>query len=345
MTRLLLLCLVLVSALPMSAEKKYWNKGRGYEQFKYATREGIFFDNTSDTLQYSFYSLKEPSENFVLSFREKNFHGNPSKKYKYLTSKGVTSYVSNPHWGVFLTSERDTLILTMKGMEETTQLESKHGMELTLYDMKKRFKKNYWLQGVNPYEGENLWEIKVNDRFIEVFGGNRGIAPLIQYDNGIEVTGFGFLAGWGGKMLFSDISIDFSKEEQSLFPLDNLIESLSESKDELEGEWVIFDRDLEESLLKFGGDYQLVCIKEGEEYLFLYMGGANINSRNWNVGDVKAIMRPTPFPGIYDVEWMDTMKQSMSKEIRAQMGEGHTLLISFPYQSSSFRLRKLPKDY
>lgn len=331
----------------LSAESRHWNKARGYQPFKYAEADGILMDNQSDTLIYDFFSLPEVSDNFRLKFRSRNINGNPSKKYEYLSRgkrKVTTRY---PHWGFFLTSDNDTIIFTFRGGEKVTALETTPVLEGEIFRMKDNTKATITLsEKVNPYDGDNLWNITLKEGELTLQGGDTTL-PEIFKSEFPDITGFGYIAGWGDKVLLSDVDLYFSTEGDSDFyeyPLDVLDQYLSESDDEMEGYWVIFDRDLEESLIKLGGNYRMACVKEEEGYNFLYLEGATVNSKRWKAGDLKMTLTATEFPGIYAVRWIDALKSPMSHDLKAQRGEGETLTIQFPYQSSKLRLRKVAKE-
>ncbi|MCH5239703.1 MAG: LysE family translocator [Muribaculaceae bacterium] len=342
-------------------ETIHWNKGRGYQPFIYSTPAGIKIENESDTLKYDYYALPRLADGFTLRFRACNINGNPKKRYTYITQGKKTLRTSNPHWGFFITLERDTIAVTVKSSEKVTAIETIPAVEISVYNLatgeKKRIVRS---EKINPYNGDNLWEIRKEDGKIEISGGESELPAIFTSYSLNAVTGFGFFAGWGDSLLVSDIDVDYETPDTfiSNIPLVGLEEYLSQSEDEMEGYWTIFDRDLEESLLKLGGSYTLVCLKSDEDsatfsplkgpeergaaYYFVYIDGASVNSRNWNRGDVKVILKPTPFEGIYDVEWRDAMKQTMDYDLKAQIGEGNTLSIQFPYQSSKLRLRKIP---
>lgn len=84
-------------------------------------------------------------------------------------------------------------------------------------------------------------------------------------------------------------------------------------------------------------------MKDGERYAILYIGGAKVNQGKWKTGMVKGYLYPDPFEGIYSVEWNDAEGMRLTESVKAQAGEGSTLTIQFPYQSSVLRLRKLPE--
>ncbi|MCH5225886.1 MAG: hypothetical protein J1D77_07780 [Muribaculaceae bacterium] len=340
-----LLLLAAVAESYMMGENRYWNKGRGYSGFGYATSEGILIDNPTDTLKYEYYKLGEASESLKLHFRTRNLHGSPSKKYPYYTGKRLMAKIGNPHWGFFLTGSQDTVIITAKGTEKLTALETMAALELTIYELSKKLKDQITLsEGLNPYDGDNQWDISVDAGLMHIRGGDRNMPMIYETEFDGEVTGFGFLTGWGGKLLVSDIDLQlpnlrFSDFEG--FDTDSYNAYLSESEDDMEGYWSLFDRDIEESLIKLGGDYRFACIKDGDNYVFLYLEGAGVNSSKWLPGQPKIILTPSPFSDIFEVEWIDAMKESMDSDIKAQRGEGDTLLIQFPYQNSKIRLRRV----
>ena len=327
-------------------ETLHWNKGRGYDPFNYATADGVLMDNTSDTLIYDYYTLSGATKEFDLKFRSKNFHGNISKKYSYTTSSGETATVKNPFWGFFITTDKDTLAVRMKGGEIFTMPEPVASLEISFFNL--NYDNNHQVnltEHINPYTGDNLWEARVENGLLTLQGGDTGIKKIATFPCSFSVTGFGFFAGWGDKVKVSDISVRFLTEgpdSTGFLGIEDLNDYFIHSDDPMEGYWTIFDRELEESQLKQGGDYKLACVKQGEGYDLIYIDGAIVNSKGWSYGDIKARLQPSPFEGIYNVEWMDAMKQPISHDIRAQRGEGNTLSIQFPYQGSKMRLRKLP---
>lgn len=346
--RLVLLLLFLFAVVDFYAERMHWNQGRGYEPFDYATKNGLFIDNPTDTLRYAYSGLKIISQEFSLNFRARNLNGRPAKKYSYKNTDGKIFNISNPHWGFFITGSQDTLVVAVKGGEVYTAIEPEPCINLNIYFLNAKTKESANIgHSINPYDGENLWNISIDKGKINLSVGNTEINPVCELPWTSDITGFGFYAGWGAKIIVSDIDVEFLSESEIHQPVDFSIEEideyLSQSEDQMEGYWVVFDRELEESLLKMGGDYTMFSIKDGEDYKFIYIEGAVVNSTDWQRGDVKIRMNPTPFQGIYEVEWIDSMKSSISKEIKAQRGEGETLTINFPYQSSKVRLRKVPR--
>lgn len=48
--------------------------------------------------------------------------------------------------------------------------------------------------------------------------------------------------------------------------------------------------------------YKLACIKDGNEYKLIYLGGSEI-LKQWRLGDVKAVLRTSATPGFFKVNW------------------------------------------
>ena len=330
-----------------TAHTLHWNQGRGYQPFVYETKEGILIENPTDSTRYDSFKLGLSSRDVILSFRAKNINGQPARKYQYITQGKKEIDISNPSWGFFILLDRDTIIFEVKGGEKVSAIES---LPCLYLDVKgKQFEKNESLvltNNINPYNGDNLWKISVAQGEMIVETGDHNLNRVFERHLRGDVTGFGFYAGSGGKILISDIDIDYKTEGDNINPvsLDGLRQYLDQSKDPLEGYWAIYDRELEENLIKLGGDYIMACIQDGSNYKFIYLEGAATNRDEWTPGDVKITLYPTSFPGIFNVEWIDAMKDRISNEIKAQQGEGQSLLIQFPYHSSKIRLRKLPSS-
>lgn len=333
--------LVAVAEINMT---RNWNPGRGYHPFIHACREGVLLENSSDTLLYDYISLDSVGNNFSLSFRSRNFNSDPHKNYLYYNNEGEPRSIKFPQWGFFITSVADTLIVTVENKEKEGAFESFPATELKINYLKSGLSRKMLIKkNLSTYNKDNLWHIENTREGITLSAGDKSLEERERGLPSIErITGFGFFSGWGGKLLISDIKASYSSAESS-YSFSNTLQMedyFKKSKDQMEGFWTPFDRNLEENLLKFGGNYTLACFKNDEGYDFLYIDGAVVNKENWAKGDLKVRLTPTPFKGIYNVVWIDAMKKPMSFDIKAEEGEGNTLTFQFPYQDSSFRFRK-----
>lgn len=338
-------CSLLMEAQDVGNINYHWNKGRGYNSFSHATNEGIAINNLTDSLILDCFNFPEPSTDLKLSFRLKNNNGKPNKGYPYYSPEGDKKSVKNPFYGFIIITETDTLAFTLNPHEEIYTQDSQPAVRLKFTDNNQRTIEETLRNGISTIGNDNIWSVSLSDNLLSLYAGDKGLKEIMSIPLNVSLfSGFGFFAGWGSDIVVSDISATVSQYPETT-TLSNNIEDLQsyfkKSKDNMEGYWTLFDRELEETLLKTGGDYTLACIKDGEEYLFLYLDGAIVNKDKWKPGDIKIKLIPTPFEGIYYVEWHDAMKDILSNDIKAQTGEGNTLLIQFPYQSSKLRLRKI----
>lgn len=122
---------------------------------------------------------------------------------------------------------------------------------------------------------------------------------------------------------------------------------IEECPDPLCGVWTLYDRTLEENLLRLGGDYRVAILPGAEPgvYDIVYLAGARVNASSWLPGMRKGRLRRHEFDGIYSLTWIDSSFEPMSRDITADTSESSTVLnISFPYQQSAIRLRKTAPD-
>ncbi len=118
---------------------------------------------------------------------------------------------------------------------------------------------------------------------------------------------------------------------------------IKKSSDPIEGYWHLYDFTIEQSLLRIGGDYRLAIVRQLDTYLIIYLNGAKTEASQWHTGMIKGQMRPTPFPDIYMLTWLDASFRPMSHHLKAvSSADSNILTIDLPYQQSTFRLRKLP---
>lgn len=340
---------ILASALLLSADlsgesTRHWNISRGYSPFKYATDNCISISNPSDSIMRDSFTLPEPAEEMTLSFKAKILTGKPALSYSYETPKGKNR-IHNPFWGWFFIIGNDTLLFSVRNDEFQRAIESEAVAVVSCSGQRDRSPKEVVIRDhINPYDGDNIWSMKIEKGNLRLMAGDHGIFDIadFQIPRG-DISQFGFIAGWGARVEIRDINLSYlpiTASERKTFDISQLSDYIANSADPLVGYWTLFDRELEEDLLKLGGNYQLACVKEGDNYMFIYLDGASVNSGNWTPGDVKLILSPTFFPGIYNVEWIDAMKVALSNEIKAQKESGSILSIQFPYHSSRLRLRK-----
>ena len=202
-------------------------------------------------------------------------------------------------------------------------------------------------EGMDPFTGTNAFLLSLDQGHFTLLGGNREYKPILSWDSEIEYPdSIGFFVSPGGLLEIEDIAIMFpasgyNLEDSEYADPDMLRSYLMRSSDPKEGIWKVYDRSLEENMLRMGGDYTLALIRDNGGYKGYYLDGAKTLPETWQAGMLKCRLTETGFPDIYDVEWIDATGETLTKDIKARY-ESPLFTITFPYQSSTLRLRKLP---
>ena len=214
MKKLLSFLFILYLSFPvfyLNAKTLHWNQGRGYIPFKYASKEGVWIDNNTDTLQYDYFKLENSSKDFTLSFRARNINGHPTKKYGYRNRAGKSLHISNPHWGCFIVCEKEVFALKVNCGEKMSANEPVPSLEVALFKLAnhdEKIKSVSLTEGVNPYDGDNIWRISVEKSKLNIYSGDKVLNNILSTYCNSQIKGFGFYAGWGDELLITDISAD-----------------------------------------------------------------------------------------------------------------------------------------
>lgn len=332
---------------------RFWNHGRGYAPFAHATEKGIEINNHSHATVIDSCVLTNSITDFTLTFRAKSLNSKPAKRYPYTKADGSKGSKASPAWAFFISSPQGRKTwFSVFPVEVNDHVSSSSALQIVVNTdgTDKPVYSATVSSGVNPFDGTNIWRLTNSGQGFILSAGNHSMTELATLHVSDGCKAFGFAASPGASILITDISLTRTSplsdmEEGEWKDLEKLDRHFADSEDNLEGYWTVFDRTLEESLLRMGGDYSLAIVKNGGTYDIIYIDGAKTNSAKWKKGMVKGKLYPGPFPGIFDVEWIDAEGKPLSRDIKAQSGEGDTLTIQFPYQSSSVRLRRIPASY
>lgn len=361
--RIPFLLLALLSILSCSAVSyvNHWNKGRGYYPFQHISSEGILLNNETDVPLIDSIPVINPEsfissakQNFRLSFRIDNRHGHPSRKYSFRDSTGAISYLKNPSWGFFFSgNDGRRCWITISRQKEKAFSDFDDAVPGTIVTISKESNDDSPVinaigranmkEDSLPFSGESLWIIEYKEGMLNIAAGAHAISFVSELPIELnDLASLGFAASPGAEVLVSDISLSISPANPPVASADisELDKIFLATEDPIEGYWEIFDRTLEESLLKLGGDYKLAIVKNGANYEIIYLAGAVTNGKAWKPGMLKGILTPTSFPGLLNLEWIDAQGERISNSVTAQTGYNSTLTLQFPYHSSVVRLRK-----
>lgn len=275
-------------------------------------------------------------DNFSLTFTCRDDGGDP--KPAAVSRKAAA-------WGFFILSPAGELWITVRRGDGSRLLSTASELKVSVVINGETIRETTVSEGFDTSGGPNVWRLTATPGELSLSGGNRGLRKVADIPLNQGCSSFGFAVAPGGSLSVADISLRSGGMASGVAPTqydpDTLKKLLENPSDSIEGLWAMFDRTLEETLLRPGGDYRLAIVKNGESFDIVYLSGARVNASAWREGMLKGRLHPSLFDGIYHLEWFDSEGKSLSYEIDAQIGDNRILEIQFPYQSSVMRLRKI----
>lgn len=335
-----------------SANEKviYLNSSRGFGNLDSSLSPGspLVIENSSSDTIYRFIPVKEFGE-FTFKFRGANLNNKSAGKYSYTDSRGDRKSVLNPAWGIALKSSGKTASFTIATVDPVNDsYQSPHLNVCYSYDNCNINRKIF--DNFDLFIGDNSYMISNRDGKLALSGGNIGYNLIFENLVCDETPdSIGFFICPGAKLRLDDISLAIistgmkNNGKWSHFSIEDVRNSyFSRSSDRMEGEWEIFDRQLDDDAIRMGGNYRLACVRSGEDYDLVLIDGAQKNSDKWESGMQKAALRATSFNNVYDVIWFDPSGRELNGEIKAQFTSPDILTFHFPeHGNSTLRLRKI----
>ncbi len=200
--------------------------------------------------------------------------------------------------------------------------------------------------GVDPYRGPNSWRVARKGNVWRVLAGNREYHDLLVFVYGMGVPLMPLLsAAPGGDISVPLLNLDIEPVAFDSIPhvdVSALLSFLESDSLGVAGVYSLFDNSYDDSYAVPGGDYR-VALKSLDDggYVMIYLSGARILADCWHPGMCKALLKPTHFSNVFDVEWVDAEGNAMRHDVQAEFFPlSSTITVSFPYQSSSLRFRK-----
>lgn len=336
----------------------YMNSYRGFELFgKPAGKPMIVGDSLgkADTI-----TLAGPNDNhFTISFRAANCHNGSGKKYPASSALGKTYKVAHPSWGmkVVATSGEEVTIELKTHDNPTDETYSPPFILASAYSSSQSLTRPNPIstkkitEGIDFFTDTNAFRLDFNGHQLSLSGGNRGLYPIISFDFPQKtIKEIKFFTSPGGLIELDFFELVFPDSRLSLLTeygdKDVLETYLLRSKDKMEGIWAVYDRMLEEDLIRLGGNYRFALISNADGlnpggYDLIYLDGAKISPEKWKPGMIKARLHPSGFENIWNVEWTDATGVLLDEEVRAEL-VAPVLSLEFPYRATSrLRLRKL----
>ena len=202
-------------------------------------------------------------------------------------------------------------------------------------------------EGIDPYKGANAWRIlRAGDRW-NIFVGNREYRHAADFVSNLIPDGDLMITSNGnspGGIVASINEIESAPSDESLISEADVLsalDSICAKATDAAGLYSMLDYDQDDAYARLGGEYRIALLPGGDGYDVYYMGGARENASRWRAGRLKARLKSTAFPTVYNVEWCDAEGKWMLFDVQAEHDPlAKTLTVKFPYQGSSIRFRK-----
>lgn len=303
--------------------------------------------NESGRLKTFLWALPTGTDRFSVGIRDRNLHSEPKRKYGRAAAAD-----SSPAQGVCAISENgDTLsvMLTVHRVENPLDADEEVVARVCMRRAGEGvIDETFSLsRGLMPRVSTTMSIRITADAYgISVEAGDRGLKKVAEYPGvSFYADSVGFILEPGAKV---NRAAGAALGYDPLFLRDEKIADVAElgrriatSADPLEGVWEHLDRQMDESLLRPGGEYRLMIAKTKEDtYNIYYLDGARINPGRWRAGMKKGELSMTS-PGRYTLLWRDAEGEWMLHGLKAAMEEEGILSLLFPYHTSSVRLRRI----
>lgn len=330
-------------------EPLYLNSTRGFGTLGESGGGPLVIENpTCDTI-IRFLPL-DAAEEFSFSFRGTNLHNASGRTYAASDSGLYSRRVANPGWGIALRGTGGRSLLTVTTSDRRLDDFASPSLHFELTGDSLTASADAY-DGFDLYTGPNSYRLIVSGGRLLLQGGNRSYTTVLDAPLPcLAPDSIGFAVLPGGWLEIDNITLDVESERRnplapkfSHFGLADVRRSyFSRSTDDKEGEWMIFDRMLDDDELRCGGNYRFALVGDSGGYRLIYLDGASVEASRWEAGQDKAFLTPTPFAEVYDVRWLDPRHSPLVGEIKAQFVSDGMLVLTFAdHGGSTVRLRKL----
>lgn len=325
-------------------EPEYYNSHRGFGALSADSASGpLMIAGTGPDTACVSIPLSGAAD-FTVTFRASNLSAGNARQSRYAGADGRTHTAPRPAWGISCGIRSFTVTSIHDPYDDmiTSRIEiSGPGGIATVRG------------GADFTDGPNTWSLRRRGDRMALLAGNRRLETVMETDfQGPSPDHIRLFVLPGCRLEVDYISADAGtnqmpsrRSELSHFADPDVRESyFRRSTDDMEGIWEIFDRQLEDAVLRVGGEYRLAIVSRGNgrDYDMIYLGGAVKNGSSWVAGMRKGTLRGTSFSGVYDVEWLDPAGRLLDGDIKAQLTSRGVVTFQFPdHAGSSLRLRKV----
>lgn len=283
-------------------------------------------------------TLPIANPDFSIDFRVRDIHSQPNTSYDRQRLPG---------WYMEFPGEKDTLRIKVRPIDDYMDTYGPRSLYVEISMNGETLAETGLRDHFDWNDGWNCWKLTHNGGNWTLQGGERDYNDVARWQTvAFNPTEMVIGANRGGLINADWISLkcaDDRRSELSYLANPDVLDSyLLRSTNPIEGMWEMYDRTMEENMLRPGGDYQLAIVGDADGgYQILYQSGATKNKQQWERGAIKGKLTPTSTENLFDVEWRDADGKPLQTEIKAEFQSPDFLNFTLPYLSSSFRLHKI----
>lgn len=315
------------------ASPRYLNFVRGFGEHGEAGMPLRLENNGADTLRRAVHI--GASGPVTVNARIRAANNAARRRYPYYTPDGKRHSAVHPGWGLYV---------ARGGERSEVSLRTDDNPYDPLRKASVLINGGAHADGLDAFDGWNAFRVETGGAETAVSGGNREYSFLSTLILSGAPDSIGVFLLPGAALEIDHVAIEpVYGAPADAGPVPEVFQALREhvlrSADRREGVWHILDMSLDDGMLAPGGDYSLLMAADSTGYALYYLEGAAVNGGAWRPGHVKAGLRKTRVPGVYDVTWLDASFRALPGAGKAQFdGDGRVLTVTFPGLMSSFRM-------
>lgn len=197
-------------------------------------------------------------------------------------------------------------------------------------------------EGLRPRK-ETAWLLQRRGGNWFVYCGYHEPTPVGTFSlPSFNVSEISFRNSAASALEVSDVRVRGCEELADVATPDSLmLRKIRKETINLEGEWGIYDYDMDADRLSLGGDYLVALRAIPSGYDMFYMEGAVVSAGLWDAGRLKGRLSYTRYPDVYDVEWVDHAG-AVYRNAKASLDTSSGYLVfHFPTRNSTLRMRRV----
>lgn len=358
-TLFILILSICCCGLNIFADSRYYNKYNGYDDWsgtetKVGKNGTMVCENSSAENIFNLIKIPDDVQSFRFEIKLANETNVEGRNLVYIDKSGQQVSTDISVWGIVWLYQDSNNFHFLKLECDNHELDELYDEKSVSYQvgtmtdgLVTELKSGLLCNNINLSDGFSRFKVIYSENgSIHLYTGIRDYELLYDYIPDFKMTDnlkIGYFAGPGVRLNMDKSVIKYilpNLPDTSEYKMADLTGYFASSKDELEGIWSYFDRNISSRNVKLGGKYTVAIIRNGNDYDIIYISGQKVEARRWKPGSVKGHLSPTPFVGNYNLVWYDSLNSELSDDTYVQLLDGNLLEVNFPTIKSKIRFLK-----